>query len=636
MLRSAVIAAALAMVGCHGASAKSPAAASAGSTPAATCDRLAGDLVAFGEVLETASANAKLRVVTYAGLLELLLSFESASKELDVELASLGETAGMEKTRASLARSIQFARSEREALEKHAKEIAPLARETQQAWVALRAACEGPRRAPECSGVRDAIGKYDGADTSEAHEKAVAALGALKITTPALVKARDRATKASKAASVAIAARRETTNAMPQRWAEVQKDLASSVDGLVASCKGEPHPSSQLVAAAKPDPRKLTVLVHVRPPAGVERQLLALSASARDPGEKAFYRARAEGAFGSGFFLVQKGAKNKPEVLVVTNRHVVELGDVAALELADGTSLGQAEIVYANPAHDLAVLRPTGKLTVKEGFAFADQPVKDQQTVIATGFPGMIGRPSYQTTKGYVSNESFRLDEGMRPLTYVQHTAPIDPGSSGGPLTDEAGHIVGVNTLKVSGRENVGLAVPSKYVLSTLQVASSIEAHHAKGARLACLGFVAELGAAEPRMLVLEQMISNHLVAGDGLEAAAALSSEPGFEELWNDDSVRAMRIATLVKLRTLIMGGGGPSVLETCDDADTKADTAKYRIRMGNFETRELLLRWEHGRWKIDGLDAKGAAAARPGSKKLPAAGPGGSRKVAPPKKRP
>ena len=40
-------------------------------------------------MLESASANAKLRVVTYAGLLELLLSFESASTELDGELAAL-------------------------------------------------------------------------------------------------------------------------------------------------------------------------------------------------------------------------------------------------------------------------------------------------------------------------------------------------------------------------------------------------------------------------------------------------------------------------------------------------------------------------------------------------------------------
>jgi serine protease Do len=639
--------AALGLLGCKGSpGARSP---SGGAAASASCDRLASDLTAFGEVLEIASADAKVRSSSYAGVLELLLSFERASAELDGDLAQIADrdlADGVKKTRASLAKSIQFAQSSRAAMEQHAKEIAPLAKETQQAWTALRSACDGKGKAPDCAAVRAAIAKFDGSETNDGHDKAITALAAVHVTTPAIVKARDRATTASRAVQVAIKARSETTSEMPRRWLDVQKDLSASVDGLMESCHGEVHPTAQqLVAAAHPDPRKLTVLVHVKPPAGVEKQLLGLAASATDADEKAFYKARAEGAFGSGFFLVRRADKGGgTEVLVVTNRHVVELGDKAALELADGTSLGNAEIVYSSPAHDLAVLRPATKLGLKEGFAFADQPAKDQQTVIATGFPGMIGRPSYQTTKGYVSNESFKLDEDARPLTYVQHTAPIDPGSSGGPLTDESGKVLGVNTLKVTGREGVGLAVPSKYVLSTLQTAEGVEAHHAnaparaKDARLACLAFIAEMGLNEPRMLVVEQMISNHLVSTDGLESAAALAGESGFEDLWNDDSVRAMRIAALVKVRALIASGGGPSVLETCDEPDlasAKPDWMKYKIRLANFETRDLALRWEHGRWKIDGVSG-GASGPKPPSKKLPPpGGSGGGKKIAPPKKK-
>jgi serine protease Do len=634
-------------MGCKGgAGAKSP---NGGGASSVSCDRLASDLTAFGEVLELASADAKVRVSSYAGVLELLLTFEAASTELDGALGQISDKEldeNLKKTRASLSRSIQFAQSSRAAMEQHAKEIAPLAKETQQAWSALRNACDGRGKSADCSGVREAIAKFDGADGSDGHEKAIAALAAVKVTTPAILKARDRATNASRAVQTAIKARSETTTEMPKKWLEVQKDLSTTVDTLMESCHADGRSianTQQLITAAHPDPRKLTVLVHVKPPAGIEKQLLGLAATASDPDEKEFYKARAEGAFGSGFFLVRKSEKGAPEVLVVTNRHVVELGDKAALELADGTSLGNAEIVYSSPAHDLAVLRPSGKLGLKEGFAFADQPAKDQQTVIATGFPGMIGRPSYQTTKGYVSNESFKLEEGARPLTYVQHTAPIDPGSSGGPLTDESGKVLGVNTLKVTGREGVGLAVPSKYVLSTLQTAEGIDAHHAsaparaKDARLACLAFIAEMGLPEPRMLVVEQMVSNHLVSADGLEAAGALSGEGGFEELWNDDSVRAMRIASLVKVRALIAAGGGPSVLETCDDPDTahsSADLVKYKIRLANFESRDLALRWEQGRWKIDGVTG-GAASKGPAKKLPPPGGPGGGKKITPPKKR-
>ncbi len=121
-------------------------------------------------------------------------------------------------------------------------------------------------------------------------------------------------------------------------------------------------------------------------------------------------------------------------------------------------------------------------------------------------------------------------------------------------------------------------------------------------------------------MLVLEQMISNHFVGTDGLDAAGSLANEDGFEDLWNDDSVRAMRIATLVKVRNLVANGGGPSVLETCDDVDPAAqkDAVKYKIRLANFETRTLALRWEQGRWKIDGFDAKGGSG-KVTPKKLP-----------------
>jgi serine protease Do len=256
----------------------------------------------------------------------------------------------------------------------------------------------------------------------------------------------------------------------------------------------------------------------------------------------------------------------------------------------------------------------------------------------------MVGRPSYQTTKGYVSNESFKLDDGARPLMYVQHTAPIDPGSSGGPLTDEAGRVLGVNTLKVTGREGVGLAVPSRFVLDTLRVASVVESRHGsaehrqKTARLACLGFVAELGAPEPRMLVLEPMISSRVVGAEGVEAAAALAGDETFEHVWDNDSVRAMRIAVLVRMRAAFVSGGGPSVLETCEDVDTasaRPDQVKMRVRLASFDTRELLLRWEQGGWKIDGFDTRGVPARPANVKKLPPVAPtpapGGPR---PPKK--
>lgn len=614
---SRLLAACLALAGCRGAEGRDAHRPPA-SPRAVTCAAVTAHLVRFGEALETASADAKTRAMTYAGRLELLLSFDGAVTELDGELVALRAPGDLEppvrRARAALERSAQFARTEHDAIDKHARELAPLAKETQQAWTALRTTCDAKRAPPDCAGVRGAVGKFDAAETPVDHERAVVELTALKLPSPNVARARDRAVAASRAIQAALKTRADASASLPKRWASLQKDLSAAMDGLVDACKGEAPSGAELVAAERPDPRKLTVLVHVKPAAGVERALLSLAAATKDEDEKEFYKARAEGAFGSGFVLVTKTEKGSTDVLVVTNRHVIDLGDRAALELADGTSLGDAEIVYSNPTHDLAILRPQTKIPLTEGFGFSRAPARDQQTVIATGFPGLVGRPSYQTTRGYVSNESFKLDDGTRPLTYLQHTAPIDPGSSGGPLTDEAGRVLGVNTLKVTGRDSVGLAVPSRFVIDTLRAAGSVESRHASAAdrqrtaRLACLAFVGELAAPEPRMLVLEQMLSNHLVGVEGLDAASALAGEEGFENLWNNDSARAMRIATLVKVRAAFMMGGGPSVLETCDAIDAasvRADQVRYHVRLGNFETRDVALRWEHGRWKVDGYAA-------------------------------
>jgi serine protease Do len=616
-----------------------------------TCAALTAHLVTFGEALETSFADAKTRGGSDAGRLELLLSFEDASLTLDGELGGLHSTrdldAPVKRARSALEKSAQFAHGEREIVEKNAKELTPLAKETQQAWLALKTTCEGKRAAPDCAGVRDAIGRFDSAGSPAEHDRAVRDLAALRIASPVVLRARDRAVTASKTVKDALRSRTVAAESLPKRWATVHKELSGAMDGLVEACKGQSPLGASLVSAHRPDPRKLTVLVHVRPSAGVEKALLSLAASSTDEDEKEFYKARAEGAFGSGFLLVKQKAQGGTELLVVTNRHVVDLGDRASLELADGTSLGVAEVVYSNPVHDLAVLRPTTSLPVKEGFAFAGAPAKDQQTVIATGFPGLVGRPSYQTTKGYVSNESFKLDDGTRPLTYLQHTAPIDPGSSGGPLTDESGRVLGVNTLKVSGRDSVGLAVPSRFVVDTLREAAMIESRHGsardrlKSSRLACLAFMAELGADEPRLLVIEQMIANHLVSTNGLDAATLLASEDGFEQLWNTDSVRAMRIATLVQLRMAFMMSGGPSVLETCDDLDPASaapEHVRYNVRLGNFETRALALRWEHGRWRVDGFDTPRPTGTKTTQKKLPPPGPPtngrrSGKKVAPPR---
>jgi hypothetical protein len=114
-------------------------------------------------------------------------------------------------------------------------------------------------------------------------------------------------------------------------------------------------------------------------------------------------------------------------------------------------------------------------------------------------------------------------------------------------------------------------------------------------------------------------MISNELTGELGLQASGALGDDPEFARMWENDSVRAMRIATLLRVSASIAQAGGASPLDTCSDvvADDK-DSVRFRIRLANWETRTLAVRVEHGHWKIAQIDlpagfAPKAAPARP-----------------------
>jgi serine protease Do len=88
--------------------------------------------------------------------------------------------------------------------------------------------------------------------------------------------------------------------------------------------------------------------------------------------------------------------------------------------------------------------------------------------VWSAGFPGLAGNPSWQLGKGIVSNQSVKdsLITNDKLSFVIQHTAQIDAGSSGGALLvaspdEKSGYsLIGINTWKARGRENVNFAIP--------------------------------------------------------------------------------------------------------------------------------------------------------------------------------
>lgn len=159
---------------------------------------------------------------------------------------------------------------------------------------------------------------------------------------------------------------------------------------------------------------------------------------------------------GSGVCVAANG-------VIITNSHVVNSSDNIEVYLADG-STSNAEVVWEDTIQDLAIIKANTLIPYLP--ISSDKDLKVGEDVVAVGTPlSLILKHSF--TKGIVSalNRTLRVDTNygesyMQNL--IQHDASLNPGNSGGPLLNLKGEVVGINTLKISGGEGIGFAIPSR------------------------------------------------------------------------------------------------------------------------------------------------------------------------------
>jgi len=145
---------------------------------------------------------------------------------------------------------------------------------------------------------------------------------------------------------------------------------------------------------------------------------------------------------------------------VLTNAHNLH-GDQVRVYFADGRE-ADAQILGADTDNDLAVLGvPTEHLAP---VAWATTEAAIGTPVVALGNPAGAGA---RVTFGFVSGvgRAFRGPRGRRIGGGVEHTAPLMPGSSGGPLVNVAGELLGINTNRLSS--GFYLAMPADATLRT-------------------------------------------------------------------------------------------------------------------------------------------------------------------------
>jgi serine protease Do len=163
---------------------------------------------------------------------------------------------------------------------------------------------------------------------------------------------------------------------------------------------------------------------------------------------------------GTGFIIDKQG-------LVATNLHVVKGEAEISVKLHDGTAYPVTEIAGFDPGRDLALLRikPTKPLTTVR-LGDSDQMTAGDQ-VVAIGNP--LGVFDYSVSSGLISQVRPVCTSGEEKcpaggLTLLQISAPISQGSSGGPLFNQFGEVVGVTTLIVAQGQAINFAVPGNYL----------------------------------------------------------------------------------------------------------------------------------------------------------------------------
>ncbi len=156
-------------------------------------------------------------------------------------------------------------------------------------------------------------------------------------------------------------------------------------------------------------------------------------------------------ASGSAFFINDKGE-------LITNAHVVDQAKLWIQIPSLGKRIIDVDVVSVSPERDLALLRvrPEGLEIIKKTLGRVPYlPLGDSDLlrrsdeVMALGYP--LGQQSLKSTTGVISGHEQHL---------IQMSAAINPGSSGGPLLNNKGEVVGINCAGITEAQNVGYIIP--------------------------------------------------------------------------------------------------------------------------------------------------------------------------------
>jgi serine protease Do len=161
-------------------------------------------------------------------------------------------------------------------------------------------------------------------------------------------------------------------------------------------------------------------------------------------------------SLGTGFVVRSDG-------WIATNMHVIVGGPRVRVTLRDEREFDVVDLLAVSAEYDLALVRVKahGLQTVSLGDS---DIVRPGDPVIAIGNP--LG------LEDTVSNGLVSARRTINGFEVLQVSAPIAPGSSGGPLFNERGEVVGIATAVMQGGQNLNFGVPARYLAPMIKQAA--------------------------------------------------------------------------------------------------------------------------------------------------------------------
>ena len=222
--------------------------------------------------------------------------------------------------------------------------------------------------------------------------------------------------------------------------------MARGRESSAANDVGRPIMRTDAVARVATDRARSVVLLH------------SLAQDAAGAKSRDWFRVPVREALGSGIVIDSRG-------LILTNAHVVASAIQIHVRRPDGEDV-ETTLVGTDPESDLALVR------VSDPTGLSPAPLGDSDRVDVGSFVVAIGSPlglHHTVTAGVLSAKARGLDgSGME---FLQTDAAVNAGSSGGPLFDLSGRVIGVmNGILTEGGGNVGLnfAIPINTVKELL------------------------------------------------------------------------------------------------------------------------------------------------------------------------